>query len=314
MPVDASARRRHTAVVLGDRAAPEPTPAPEPDPVVRGVVTEITPRLVAVATAQGEERFLFEAATTFWCGRETGLSALRVGDDVVVRCRAGRAVAERIWVRLARVTGVIAERSGETLVVDTGHTGGRRSVVVPYRYSGRIGVRHPVLEPGYLLDVIGVFEDGAVQAVVPATTQPPFPVWDAAPAKAPEAVGDRIRGSVSWYDPAVGDPDRAGLLGAAYPAVDRDSDCGPGCDRVRGCLPLPLLSLGTTLSLRNECTGDSAVLPVVDCASVTAHFCDRCTDCGPGEEGRIAQLTLGAFLALGGRPESGCFNATLTLG
>ncbi|GAB3459917.1 hypothetical protein GCM10027570_44350 [Streptomonospora sediminis] len=317
MPVDVSARRRHTAAVLGRNAAPEPTRPPAADPIVRGVVSDISPHVICVATDQGEERFLFEAATTFWCGRESGLSALQVGDDVLVKCRDGRWVAERIWVRLARVTGVIASRSGDTLEIDTGHAGARRSVVIPYRSSGRIGVRHPVMEPGYLFDAVGVWQDGAVQAVVPATTQPPFPIWDAAPPRAGKGrpgPGNRVRGVATWYDPAVDDPARADLRGTAYPALDPGGDCGPDCDRVHSCRPLPLLSLGTTVSLRNECTGDAAVLPVVDCAAATSHFCDPCNACGSGADGRIAQLTLVSFLALGGRPESGCFNATLNVG
>ncbi|GAA4935369.1 hypothetical protein GCM10023224_15110 [Streptomonospora halophila] len=314
MPVDVRARRRYTAAVLGEYAAPEPTGVPEADPVVRGVVTDVSRHVLGVATSRGEERFLFEAATTFWRGGEVGVSDLRVGDDVLVRCRAGRWVAERIWAGIARVTGVIAGSSGEELEVDTGHTGGRRAVVVPYRVSGRIGVRHPVPEPGYLFDAIGVWEDGAFHASVPATTQPPFAVWDAAPPKAPAAVGGRVRGTVSWYDPAVGDPAQGDLRGAAYPALDRESDCGPECDRVRACRPLPLLSLGTTVGVRNECADRSAVLPLVDCAAVSSRFCDRCADCGGGEEGRIAQLTLASFLALGGRPETGCFAATLAVG
>lgn len=314
MPTDLRARRRYTAAVLGERAAPEPTAAADPDPVVRGVVTDVSRHVVCVATSQGEERFLLDAATTLWCGREADPSVLRVGDDALVRCRAGRWVAERIWVRIARVTGVIAARSGETLEVDTGHTGGRRTVAIPYRSSGRIGVRHPVLEPGYLFDAIGVWEDGVVEAAVPATTQPPFAVWDAAPREVPAWAGNRVQGAVSWYDPAAEAPEQAGLRGAAYPALDREGDCGPECDRVRSCLALPLLSLGMTVALRNECAEASAVLPVLACASAAAHFCDSCADCGPGEQGRVAQLTLPSFVALGGRPEAGCFNATLTVG
>ncbi|WP_131101475.1 hypothetical protein [Streptomonospora litoralis] len=314
MPADTRARRRYTAAVLGEHAAPEPTAVPDPDPVARGVITDVSPHVIGVATDRGEEKFLFEAATTFWRGREVGLSGLRIGDDVVVKCRAGRWVAERIWVRIARVTGVIASRSGDTLEIDTGHTGARRPVVIPYRSSGRMGVRLPALRPGYLFDAIGMWEDGVVHASLPAATQPPFPVWDAAPPQVPRNVGNRVHGSVAWYDPAVGDTALSGLRGAAYPALDGGSDCGDACDRVRSCRPLPLLSRGTAVTLDNDCTGDSAVLPVVDCASVTAHFCDRCATCDSGGDGRIAQLTLASFLALGGRPESGCFNATLTVG
>ncbi|MDA0564682.1 hypothetical protein LG943_10130 [Streptomonospora sp. S1-112] len=355
-------RRRLAAAVLGERAAP--APAEPAAAIVRGTVLDATPHLLVLATATGEVRLLFEAATTFWCGRETGASAVRAGDDVVVRCRPGGWVAERVWVRIARATGVIAARSGDTLEIDAGHALPRREVVVPYRYSGRLGVRHPVLEPGYLFDAVGVWEDSAFHATLPVTTQPPYPVWDAPPRpparrrRAEERAGGvRLSGTVAWYDPAhdgaavggggaggvgggggeVGDggdgrgaaavdgagraaagppngPDpRGDLRGAAYPALDPASGHG-GCDRAESCLHLPLMSIGTTFTLRNDCTGGVAALPVVACGSAAAHFCDRCTACDSDAQGRLAHLTLMSFLALGGRPETGCFNATMVVG
>ncbi|MBX9391589.1 hypothetical protein ACFPZ0_12175 [Streptomonospora nanhaiensis] len=330
-------RRRLAAAVLGGRAAP--AYAEPPAALVRGTVLDVTPHLLVVATAQGEDRLLFEAATTFWCGREAGVSAVRVGDDVVVRCRPGGWVAERVWVRLGRATGVIAARSGDTLEIDAGHGRPRREVVVPYRYSGRIGVRHPVLEPGYLFDAVGVWEDGAFHATLPVTTQPPFPVWDAPPrppaprrsAAERAAGGVRLSGTVAWYDPVPApgpgaDGGRDGtaadrsrpdphsdLRGAAYPALDAASG-HDGCDRPESCLHLPLMSIGTTFTLRNDCTGAVAALPVVECGAAAAHFCDVCAVCDNGAQGRLAHLTLMSFLALGGRPESGCFNATMVVG
>ena len=46
---------------------------------------------------------------------------------------------------------------------------------------------------------------------------------------------------------------------------------------------------------------------------VTARqFCDRCVKCGTSPKGRVADLTVAAFVELGGNLEDGCFNATLT--
>jgi hypothetical protein len=42
------------------------------------------------------------------------------------------------------------------------------------------------------------------------------------------------------------------------------------------------------------------------------EFCDRCVTCGTSPKGRIADLTMAAFVELGGNLEDGCFNATLT--
>ncbi|CAM3826821.1 hypothetical protein [Nocardiopsis rhodophaea] len=317
MSVDLGDRRRLTAAVLGEEAAPAADALP--GRVARGVILDITPHMLRIATPRGEEPFLFERSTTFWRGGDVDSSALHPGDDVVIRCaHGGRWVAERVWAQIARVTGVIARRDGEALEVDEGHGRPRRHVVIPYRASGRIGVRHPVLEPGYLFDATGVWHDGAVHAVIPATTQAPYPVEEAPRRPPVHRFPGAVSGTVGWYDPALGRSTHvnplARAVGAAYPALDRSSDCGGGCDRDQSCGPLPLLSIGMTFSLRNDCTGISATIPVLSCGSAAGRFCDVCTACESEASGRIAQLTLMSFVAMGGSPESGCFNATLTVG
>ena len=46
--------------------------------------------------------------------------------------------------------------------------------------------------------------------------------------------------------------------------------------------------------------------------SMAREFCDRCVECGTSPKGRVADLTMAAFVGLGGNLEDGCFNATLT--
>jgi len=79
-----------------------------------------------------------------------------------------------------------------------------------------------------------------------------------------------------------------------------------------GCVRLPYLSLGSTVRIRNECTDRTAVLPVTSDGAMAREFCDRCVTCGTSPKGRIADLTMAAFVELGGNLEDGCFNATLT--
>ncbi|RNL85832.1 hypothetical protein [Halostreptopolyspora alba] len=312
MSGDVAKRRRLAAALLGPEAVPEPQ---QPlHRVVRGEVIEAGARTLRLATPNGEETLLLADTASLWRGGPAAPTELRPGDDVVLRCAAGgRWVAERVWARIARVTGVIRGRSGDGVEVDVGHDRPSATVVIGYRVSGRMAVRHPVLEPGYLFDAVGVWRDGVVHAVRPATTQPPVPVGELRPRRRRES-GPRVSGMVSWYDPADGDPAAAGaqLAGAAYPALDPASDCG--CPPVRGCLPLPLMSLGMTFWLRNDDTGDNAVVPIVACGAPAAHFCDRCAAGASAESGRLARLTLLSFVALGGDPEVGCCNATMTTG
>lgn len=308
-------RRRFTAAVLGPESAPEPILLEHR--VVRGVVVGATSGMLFLATSRGEERFLFERTTTFWRGGEARSTELRPGDDAVVLCvPGGHPIVERLWAQAARATGVIVDRDGDSLEVDPGHGRPRLTVVIPYRASGRITVRHPRLEPGYLFDAVGVWRQGAVWAVRPAATQPPYPL-SATPHRPPtHQYATTMNGIATWYDPAWGrashlDP-RARVDGIAYPALDPVGHDGE-CDRRTSCVPLPLLSTGATLSLRNDCTRDVAVLPVVGCAAADSWLCDLCPACGGQGAGRIASLTMTAFVALGGRLEEGCFNATITV-
>ncbi|GAB3211061.1 hypothetical protein ACQEU5_07595 [Marinactinospora thermotolerans] len=315
MPVDTRERRRLTAALLGGGTAPVPD---EPDPgVVRGTLVDIGPHLISVATPQGEERFVLAEDSVLWRGRVADVTELSPGQDVIVRTHPdNRWVAQRVWSGLARVTGVIVAEEDGLLEVDTGHDRRNSVVAIPYRSSGRIQVRHPILKPGYLFDAVGLDKDGEFQAMIPVTSQPPYPVAETPRRPAVRRRPTTVSGTVGWYDPAEGrsgDP-LATATGAAYPALDRSADCGPGCDQVTSCAPLPLLSIGTSFRLRNDCTGRSAALQVIACGSATARFCDRCATCGSEERGRIAQLTLTSFIALGGLPEAGCFNATLTVG
>jgi hypothetical protein len=78
-----------------------------------------------------------------------------------------------------------------------------------------------------------------------------------------------------------------------------------------GCVRLPYLSVGSVLTVRNDCTGLSAPLPVTSCGASARLFCDRCVECRTSPRGRIADLTMSAFVQLGGLLEKGCFNASL---
>jgi hypothetical protein len=77
---------------------------------------------------------------------------------------------------------------------------------------------------------------------------------------------------------------------------------------------MPYLAIGSVLRVRNDCTDKACLVPVTGCASVARLFNDRCVTCGTSPRGRIADLTMASFVALGGELDRSCFNATITIG
>ncbi|HVT68520.1 MAG TPA: hypothetical protein VHF26_12270, partial [Trebonia sp.] len=287
--------------------------------VATGVVTEVREDAIVLASDRGTEFFDVSPATVAWLGAPATPSALRAGDPVVLRHRPsdtgipGRRCAERIWSRIGRVTGIIAAAEGREFLVDTGDRSPRR-VVVSAAASKQIQVRFPRLAPGYLLDVIGTRHGDYLLAVTPATAQPPYRAGQVpAPPRGGGPVRARIGGSAVWHEP--GD-EPAGLLGLGYPALDREAGALAAdarfADGGAGCVRLPYLSLGATVWIRNECTDRAAVLPVTSDGAMARQFCDRCLDCGTSPKGRVADLTMAAFVELGGNLEDGCFNAVVS--
>ncbi|QVQ50555.1 hypothetical protein J4H86_16805 [Spiractinospora alimapuensis] len=317
-------RRRLTASLLGAAVAPEPH---RPETVVsRGVVLEARSHLLVTATDKGEERFILNAESVVWRGGRITPAELAVGEDVfVLRSPSSRWTAQRVWSGIARVTGVIVEVNGAEVTVDAGHDRGHQVAVIPESATDVFGA-HPRLEPGLLFDAVGLWRDGVVEALTPAAQQPSTPAVDPPRRTVTKrhrrdtGHGGEIDGSVTWFDPARGrniysDP-IALSAGAAYPAVDPLSDCGKHCAPTRGCVPLPLMSLGMMLSLRNlRCPDDeAAAVPVTACASMARYFCDHFSEeTAAAPRGRLAELTLASFIALGGSPETGCFPGRLTV-
>ena len=282
---------------------------------VTGQVLDVSPHVLLIGTGQGEERFALTADARAWRGDKTDPAAVRAGDHAVVRRHhSGREVADRIWANIGRVTGTITGRDGDTLVVDPGDGGGRQILVISGRAAGRIQVRFPKLEPGYLVDIVGVRHDGYLEGLIPATSQPTYRA-DHVPS--PALISGHPPGTVSgaavWHEPA-GEPD--GLIGTCYPAIDLPNAASPGPGGQRagsGCVNLPYLSVGSRVRVRNDCTGLALDLPVTGAASTARLFCDRSVACGPSPRGRIADLTVAAFVELGGELDEANFNVTIEI-
>jgi hypothetical protein len=293
--------------------------------VVTGVLTEVTEQAIVVKGPDGADQFLaLSPGTVSWLGAKVSTSALRAGDEVIVRRRTHRlssggptaSTAERIWARIGRVAGAIVEARGPDLLVDTGQPGRDPERVVIAEASMRhVQVRFPRLAPGYLIDVIGTRHQGHLLAVAPATAQPPYLAsHPPAPPLASGQFSGPISGTAVWHEPGS---EPAGLVGVGYAALDPETEAGrtdaSAAGQVKPCVRLPYLSLGSAVRIRNECADRTAVLTVTSGSPSAQQFCDRCVTCGTSPRGRVADLTMAAFVELGGNLEEGCFNATLTL-
>jgi hypothetical protein len=312
--------RRHAlaSAVLGRSTVPprDSRGDTEETPTLTGVtgeIVDVSPHLIVIENPDGgEERLVVAPWATAWHGRPLAPGDLPVGARVFIRARHAGRVAERIWADITRITGVIVslgeERRDRTIALDCGPHRGRRSVVIPYAASGRISVRHPKLEPGYLFDAIGTRIGGVTYAYLPATSQPAYRASAVPPAPpAYGAVQSKISGSAVWSD--VFDD---GEMGVAYPMLERaDSECD---DAGVSCTGLPYLALGSRLHVSNVCEGRASVLPIVACGCLAGRFCDRCVECGTSPRGRIVELSPVSFVELGGDLAKGCFNARVGLG
>jgi hypothetical protein len=140
-----------------------------------GTIVDISPQVLVLADSGTERRLALTADATAWRGTQLDPSALFPGDRVVVRLKSGaRGVADRIWANIGRVSGIIMERSGSRLVVSEGATRKHQVVVIQPRVAGRIQVRFPTLEPGYLVDIIGLRRENELDGMIPATSQPTY--------------------------------------------------------------------------------------------------------------------------------------------
>ncbi|GAA3000145.1 hypothetical protein [Streptosporangium longisporum] len=316
MPYHSADRRRVLAAAALGRTVQEPGPLPFEGELlhsISGTVLDVSPHLIVIDTPDGrEERLVIAPWATAWRGESISPADLPVGSNVIIKAlRAGR-VVDRIWADITRITGVIqsigSEGKDRTVELHCGPHRGRRTIVIPYRSSGRLRVRHPRFEPGYLFDAIGVREGGVSQARLPATSQPPYR-WTAVPAPSPGygGVQSRISGTATWSD--TFDDDEQGV---AYPMLERgDTACE---DAGVSCTGLPYLALGSMLNVRNVCAGRTSVLPIVGCGCLAGRFCDRCLECGTSPRGRILELSPHSFVELGGDLTTGCFNARLGMG
>ena len=255
----------------------------------------------------------WQTTAAAWRAGRCEPTALRPGEPVIARMKPGhRDVADKVWASIGRVTGTIVATDGRDLLVDEGASKPRQLVAISPRAANSVAVRFPRLDPGNLIDVIGVRRGAVLEALVPATAQPAALATPLSPAAtAHKTVPVKISGPAVWHEPhqpAEHPADR----GVCYPAIDPVAGCTEPLMAGHGTIVMPYLALGSLLHVRNDCNRTSQVLPVTGCGAVSRLFHDRCLECGTSPRGRIADLTMASFVELGGDLERGCFNATIT--
>ncbi|TDD12807.1 hypothetical protein E1292_00675 [Nonomuraea deserti] len=304
-------RRVLAAAVLGRESDPAPDNA-DPLRAVAGEILDVSPHLIIIETPDGtEERLVIAPWATAWHGGDAAPTDLPVGAMVMMRALRDGRVVERIWADATRITGMILSIEGRrdlAVELDCGPHRGHRTITIPYRASGRLQVRHPKFEPGYLFDAIGIRQDGGSLALLPATSQPPY-LARAVPSPPPVHAGMAagISGTATWSD-TFDEEER----GAAYPMLER---ADTGCAQAGvSCAGLPYLSVGSLLRVTNVCSKRAADVPVVACGCLAGRFCDRCVECDTSPRGRIVELSPFSYVELGGDLVKGCFNAQIGLG
>src|ERR1700760_2327365 len=231
-PARFARRRQFKAAIFGpadgrdnDLAAQSPYPVnSNATHAVIGTVLDVSPHILVLQTANGEERLTLAASTAAWRGSPVAPAALRQGDRAIVKRNYVRnTVADRIWAEIGRVTGTIVERDSGTLLVDEGNEHGRKILVIPEPAAGRIQGRFPRLQPGYLIDVIGLRRPGFIEGLIPATSQPPYRAdQPPSPPLVSGGIPDTISGTATWHEAGEEPED---LMGVAYPALDPETGC-----------------------------------------------------------------------------------------
>ncbi|NAS22144.1 hypothetical protein GT755_10660 [Herbidospora sp. NEAU-GS84] len=311
MGIPAKRRRALAAAVLGRELEPPRANAERGVllDAVSGTILDVSPHLIIIEDDEGhEERLVIAHWAKAWRGGFVAPADLPVGARVIIRALRQGKVVDRIWADVTRMTGIILSVSGRddiSVVLDCGLHRGRRSVVIPYRSSGRVRVRYPRLEPGFLFDAIGTVEGTTALAQIPATSQPAYRAAHVPdPPGAYGGVQSKISGTAVWSDHIEG--------GVAYPMLEQsDTGCA---DAGVSCAALPYLALGSSVHVRNVCADRATVLPVVACGCMAGRFCDRCVECGTSPRGRVVELSAMSYVELGGDLTNGCFNVRMGLG
>ena len=298
--------------------------------IFEGLLREASRGRIGVEVENELRQVPLASSASLWRGGEQPLSALRVGDDVLVKLERGE--VQRAWANLRRWRGRVIERTSR------GFVGGRDGqptldiiatdgTAFENAYTGNAGALSAVVG-GAGVDVIGRDLGGAIEASLIRYESGSPPSVSAAPRVAPvrseAACTLTYNGIASWFNCGTG-LGRCGTCSTsrsdqtAWPAFDRCDCCSSTCcDCARDCLEQWYLSCGHAVTVYDVCTGKQKVTFIADCGpcnntachprcdAVTCnHSCARCvTRTTP-----VVDLTRPTFAFFRDPATNGCFPA-----
>jgi hypothetical protein len=308
--------------------------------IFHGRFDSVAGGVVALDVDGRSASFALSPGASFWRGTDTSTpTVLRPGDDLLVRVENGR--IERGWANLIRLRGTTRAQGGADLDLEAG-TGysplrsyGLRlkgDTALEHAYSGDRQPLRP-LPAGTAVDVIGLLDDGVVQASIVTYVLP----GDRAPKLRPAPV-EVTKSSIA----AAGPASPQAVCSYTYSGIASYFSCSPSLAKCQTCsssgggaCAWPYVTTGGTcdfrctgqvaawcgkyISVADQCKAQAVSAAVVDCgpcqspsrcgASATCgHVCSDCK----GWTTTLVDLTYATFALFYDPSKQKCFSCKCT--
>ena len=290
-----------------------------------GVLGSVGSGYIDLTVAGASHRLPVTSSTNYWRGGTTSLSALAIGDSVLVRLAPDYSV-DFAWANLDRVVGVSAGRSADGFIVH--HSPGDRGTAVSFSSNANYerwgsgttaaDANARAGEPGTVIDAIGLRRsDGSLIATTVAVYDPggaPAFTNTATAAGAAAAADPQYKGRVTWFNCGNG----AGACGTCNTSKSNQAawpNLGGHCEFSVGCLNQGQLACGSSFTLY-DCSQNAHGMVIVDCGpcqncSAFPQIChSACSTCSQNPAGTICDLTKPSFSVYRNPAVYGCFTGT----
>jgi hypothetical protein len=315
-----------------------------------GILTGVASRTAALQLGVEERLVSLDAVPRLWRLGDRPLSALAVGDSVLVRAESG--VVRNLWANLNRVAGTVTDISSGQVAIAT-DAGARSVALAPdatyVDLSNGQAMSTPAIRVGTYLDVIGYTADdpsditgtlvsiynSAIDAVSNGISGPDGGI-DASMLSLADNTHDTVSidslpnsctytyyGIATWFNCATG----GGACGTcstslnnqlAWPAKSSSCACcnSSCCQCSAGCKNQVVIGCGKAVTVTSMC-GGNAVCAVADCGPRQKANCTTSTSvCGHAcskcgsRSTPIVDLTKPTFTRFFNPASYGCFSAS----